>query len=116
MSSWKEALLFLHYNARFIFQEELNPILPHAQNLVLKPSEIDMDKWIYEDFSIDLRLEDYFSDDEEPDEILESPIEPHNAKFQNDVYYISGAGENIVDDIPLMKLSLQSDDIKKIAC
>lgn len=112
MDSKEEALLFLHTNLRFLFEEELNPTLPNAQDLVLKPSGINLEEWINHEFSLEWNIDDYFSGEEEIDCISEKSDEPiKNKNFQNDAYYISLSNKNTgVDDIPIVNLSINSEE------
>lgn len=115
MNSKQEALFFLHTNLRFLFEEEMNPTLANAQDLVPKPSGIDLEEWINEGFSVEWKVEDCFSDDEEEQDCIseksDEPIKPKS--YQNQAYYISGADESRnVDDIPIVNLSINSDEPK----
>jgi hypothetical protein len=116
MNSKQEALVFLHSNLQFLFEGELKPTLANAQNLVLKPTEINLEEWINHEFLGDWKIEDYFSDDEDLDCITEKSfdemIKPTN--YKNDAFYISGGKNNTeLDDVPIINLSIQSDEIKK---
>ena len=116
MNSKQEALVFLHSNLQFLFDGELKPTLANAQNLVSKPSDINLEEWINHEFLGDWKIEDYFSEDDELDSITEKSfdeiIKPTN--YVNDAFYISGGkGNTELDDIPIINLSIQSDEIKK---
>jgi len=112
MNSKQEALLFLHSNLRLLFEEELNPTFPNAQNLVPKPSEVNLDEWINREFSGEWKIEEYFSEDEDLDCISEKSDEPMKpTKFKNDAFYISAA-KNVtkLDEIPIENLSIESNE------